>query len=82
MHRKWLDLQPSQGCFVGFEGPISWSSPIIRVAEGKEPESDRPSKGQIIEKADGREPSKPSKPAADKIPSMLRGESYEVCVGF
>jgi hypothetical protein len=70
---EWLDWQPSQDSFVGFEGSLPSESSIIQTLEEVETSSARPSKGRVIEKAGRTRPSKPSKPAAEKIPSMPPG---------
>jgi hypothetical protein len=67
---EWLDWQPRQGCFVGFEGTLRRESSIIQTLEEVETSSTRPSKGRIIEKAGRIVPSKPTKPAQVKMPPL------------
>lgn len=64
---EWLDWQPPQDSFVGFEGPPQGEAPIIQSLEGAETRPDRDSRGRIIEKAGRTVPAKPTKPLCEPI---------------
>ena len=70
---EWLDWQPPQDSFVGFEGSLPGESSIIQTLECTETRSARSSRGRIIEKVGRTVPSKPTKPTAEKIPPMPPG---------
>ena len=70
---EWLDWQPSQCSFVGFEGSLPGESSIIQTLEDRETRLEQPFKGRIMENAGRTVPTKPTKPTAEKIPPMPRG---------